>query len=91
MVKSLNHLGYFKFEQGRRSRGDVGRLAIGAAGDDLVAVAAVMELIDRLGFDPFDAGSLNAGLALQPNGPVFGKSHSADQLANLLWDEAACA
>jgi predicted dinucleotide-binding enzyme len=88
VVKSLNHLGYFKFEQGRRPRGAPGRLAMAAAGDDPVAVAAVMHLIDRLGFDPVDAGSLTAGLALQPGGPVFGISHNHDGLSNLLRSEA---
>ncbi|MCW2751159.1 MAG: oxidoreductase coenzyme F420-dependent, partial [Aeromicrobium sp.] len=52
VVKSLNHLGYFTFEQGRRPKGSPGRLAMAAAGDDPAAVAAVMQLIDRLGFDP---------------------------------------
>ena len=83
-VKSLNHLGYFKFEEGRRPRGAPGRLAMAAAGNDPAAVAAVMQFIDRLGFDAVDAGSLNAGFALQPNGPVFGISYSADDLSKLL-------
>ena len=90
VVKSLNHLGYFKFEQGRRPRGAPDRLAMAAAGDDPAAVAAVMQLIDRLGFDAVDAGSLDAGVALQPDGPVFGIAHSADELSNLLWSEASC-
>jgi predicted dinucleotide-binding enzyme len=88
VVKSLNHLGYFKFEQGRRPRGAPGRLAMAAAGDDPVAVAAVMHLVDRLGFDAVDAGSLTAGLALQPGGPVFGISHSHDALSKLLRSKA---
>ena len=88
VVKSLNHLGYFKFAERRRPRGAPGRLAMAAAGDDPVAVAAVMHLIDRLGFDAVDAGSLTAGLALQPGGPVFGISHSHDGLSNLLRPEA---
>ena len=83
VVKSLNHLGYFKFEQGRRPRGAPDRLAMAAAGDDPVAVAEVMQLIDRLGFDAVDAGPLTAGLALQPGGPVFGIAHSHDELSNL--------
>jgi predicted dinucleotide-binding enzyme len=84
VVKSLNHLGYFKFEEGRRPRGAPGRLAMAAAGDDPVAVAAVLQLIDRLGFDAVAAGSLTAGLALQPGGPVFGISHTRDGLSSLL-------
>jgi predicted dinucleotide-binding enzyme len=89
VVKSLNHLGYFNFEQGRRLRGAAGRLAIAAVGDDPGAVAAVMRLIDRLGFDAVDGGPLKAGLALQPGGPVFGISHSHAGMSNLLQSQAA--
>jgi predicted dinucleotide-binding enzyme len=55
-----------------------------AAGDDRSAVAAVIELIDTLGFDPVDAGNLESGMALQPGGPVFGAGHTAEELSNLL-------
>jgi predicted dinucleotide-binding enzyme len=84
VVKGLNQLGYFKFDQGRRPPGAPDRLAIAAAGDDPAAVAAVMGLIDRLGFDAVDAGSLDVGVALQPNGPVFGAAHRAHELTDLL-------
>jgi predicted dinucleotide-binding enzyme len=88
VVKSLNHLGYFKFEQGRRPQGAPDRLAMAVAGDDPLAVADVMQLIDRLGFDAVDAGSLGAGLALQPGGPVFGIAHNAAALSSILWNGA---
>ena len=84
VVKSLNHLGYFKFEKSRRPPGTPGRIAMAAAGNDRAAVAAVLQLIDTLGFDAVDAGSLEAGLALQPGGPVFGEGHSAKELSNLI-------
>jgi predicted dinucleotide-binding enzyme len=84
VVKSLNHLGYFKFDQSRRAPGTPGRIAMAAAGNDRAAVAAVLQLIDTLGFDAVDAGSLEAGLALQPGGPVFGEGHSAEELSNLI-------
>ena len=88
VVKSLNHLGYFKFDQGRRPRGAPDRLAMAAAGNDPDVVATVMHLIDRLGFDAVDAGPLDAGVALQPGGPVFGIGLSADKLTKLLSPEA---
>jgi predicted dinucleotide-binding enzyme len=84
VVKSLNHLGYFKFDMSRRPAGTPGRIAMAAAGSDRAAVAAVLQLIDTLGFDGVDAGSLEAGRALQPGGPVFGAGHSAQELSNLL-------
>lgn len=91
VVKSLNQLGYYEFETGRRPRGAPGRIAIAAAGDDRAAVAAVMQLIDRLGFDAIDAGALEAGRALQPDGSTFGASYSADELTNLLSPTASSA
>jgi predicted dinucleotide-binding enzyme len=91
VVKSLNHITYYKFDAGRRPHGTPGRIAIAAAGDDRAAVAAVMQLIDRLGFDAVDAGPLEAGLALEPNGSVFGVSYSADDLSNLLRPTASSA
>jgi predicted dinucleotide-binding enzyme len=88
VVKSLNHLGYFKFEQGRRRRGASDRIALAAAGNEPDTVGAVLQLIDRLGFDGVGAGSLEAGVALQPNGPAFGISHRVDQLLSLLGPDA---
>jgi predicted dinucleotide-binding enzyme len=61
-----------------------GRIAIAAAGNDRAAVAAVMQLIDRLGFDAVDAGPLEAGRALEPDGSLFGASYRADELASLV-------
>jgi predicted dinucleotide-binding enzyme len=84
VVKSLNHLGYFKFERSRLPRGMPGRIGMAAAGNDRSAVAAVLQLIDTLGFDAVEAGNLESGLALQPGGPVFGAGHSAEELSNLL-------
>lgn len=84
VVKSLNHLGYFKFDQAHRPPGAADRLAIAAAGNDPDAVASVMHLIDGLGFDPVSAGPLSAGVALQPGGPVFGIGYRADNLTNIL-------
>jgi predicted dinucleotide-binding enzyme len=89
VVKSLNHLGYFKFEKSRRPTGAPGRIAIAAAGDDTAAVTRVLELIDRLGFDPVNAGSLDAGRALEPDGLVFGAGHRAADLIKLVSREPA--
>jgi len=88
VVKSLNHLGYFKFEKSRLRHGTPGRIALAAASDDRDALVKVLQLIDDLGFDPVDAATLNAGLALQPGGPVFGAGQTAEELSNVLEREA---
>ena len=86
VVKSLNQLGYHQLEEHRRSEGARDRIAIGAAGDDRVAVDKVMRLIDRLGFDPVDAGPLKNGLALEPDGSPIAATFDADQLSKRVAD-----
>jgi predicted dinucleotide-binding enzyme len=85
VVKSLNQLGYHEFEEGRRPRGTADRLGMAAASDDREALSRVLELIDRLGFDPVDAGALEAGVALGPDGPAFGVGYGAEELSKLMW------
>ena len=84
VVKSLNQLGYHEFEEGRRAAGSPGRIAVAAAGDDPAALASVLQLIDRLGFDALPVGSLAAGVILGPDGAAFGVGYSAGELAVLL-------
>jgi predicted dinucleotide-binding enzyme len=84
VVKSLNQLGYHELEENRRPSGAPDRIAIGAAGDDRLAVRTVMRLLDRLGFDSVDAGPLKNGLALEPDGSPIATTYSADQLSKLV-------
>jgi predicted dinucleotide-binding enzyme len=84
VVKSLNQLGYHELDEHRRPHDAPDRIAVGAAGDDRAAVRAVMQLINRLGFDAVDAGPLESGLALQPDGSPFAVTHSAAELSKLL-------
>ena len=84
VVKSINQLGYHQLEENVRPKGALDRVAIGAAGDDRVAVRRVMRLLDRLGFDPVDAGPLVNGLALEPDGSPIAATYSAEELSSLL-------
>ena len=83
LVKSLNQLGYHELDEHRHPRGAPDRIAIGSAGDDRAAVAAVMRLIDRLGFDAVDAGPLENGLVLEPDGSPFAVTYEKDELREL--------
>ena len=73
VVKTLNHIGYHELEDRARPTGAPDRQAIGVAGDDPAAAAAIAGLVDRIGYDPVCLGSLRAGRVLQPGGPVFGQ------------------
>src|SRR2546427_7767904 len=65
VVKSLNHITYYKFDDGRRPQGAPGRIAIAAAGDDRAAVGPGVQPIDRLWCDPRRGGCLAAGRGLR--------------------------
>jgi predicted dinucleotide-binding enzyme len=84
VVKSLNQLGYHELEENGRSQGAPDRIAIGAAADDRLAIRKVMRLVDRIGFDPVDAGPLTNGLALEPDGSPIATTYSAVQLSKLI-------
>jgi predicted dinucleotide-binding enzyme len=84
VVKSLNQLGYHQLEENRRPKQAPDRIAIGAAGDDRFALKKVMRLLDRLGFDPVDAGPLKNGPALEPDGSPVAATYSADELSELV-------
>ena len=84
VVKSLNQLGYHQLEENRRPKRAPDRIAIGAAGDDRFAVKKVMRLLDRLGFDPVDAGPLKNGPALEPDGSPIAATYSENQLSKLV-------
>jgi predicted dinucleotide-binding enzyme len=72
VVKALNHIGYHELEDRSRPEGAPDRKAAGVAGDDPVAVGAIADLVDRIGYDPVRLDSLRAGRAMQPGNPVFG-------------------
>jgi 8-hydroxy-5-deazaflavin:NADPH oxidoreductase len=51
--------------------GTTGRIALPVAGDDDAAKAVVLRLVDELGFDGVDAGSLDESWRQQPGTPVY--------------------
>lgn len=65
------------------------RRALGIASDDGPAASRVAHLIDALGFDPVVLPSLRAGVILEPGGPVFNRSWTAGELADLAGGSAA--
>jgi 8-hydroxy-5-deazaflavin:NADPH oxidoreductase len=81
LVKAFNTLFYRRLE----SEGTPGRLAIPVAGDDAAAKAVVMGLIDEIGFDPIDSGSLaDGGRRQQPGTPVYNQAFSASEVKDAL-------
>lgn len=64
--------------------GAEGRIALPIAGDDPENKRVVFELIDALGFDPVDGGTLAESWRQQPGTPVYGKDLDAAGAAQAL-------
>ncbi|MCG2800405.1 MAG: NAD(P)-binding domain-containing protein [Cellulomonas sp.] len=84
VVKAFNHMGYHDLDEGPRPRGAEDRKAIAVAGDDPEAVSLVAGLVDDLGFDPVQAGTLADGVRLEPQAAAFGANVGADELRSLI-------
>ena len=65
-------------------QGTPGRIALSVAGDSLDAKAAVLRLIDDLGFDPVDGGDLDNSWRQQPGTPAYCRDLEAVALPRAL-------
>ena len=78
VVKAFNTMDAATLEEDGRPAGAHDRLVLFVSGDDELAKRTVLELIDEIGFDPVDTGTLSVGGRLQqPGGPLFGTSVTA--------------
>ncbi|MBI5159824.1 MAG: NADP oxidoreductase, partial [Micrococcales bacterium] len=84
VVKALGHLGYHDLEDESRPRGTPGRRAIAIAGDDADAVRTAARIVDRLGFDPVEAGPLAEGVRFEPFTELFGANAAAGEVRAML-------
>lgn len=78
VVKAFNTIQAARLEHDGLPAGAPGRRAVPIAGDDEKAKALVMELVDAMGFDPVDTGSLADGRRQQPGTPVYGAELDAE-------------
>src|SRR5689334_16456223 len=66
--------------------GTVGRIALPVAGDDGPGREVVHGIVEQLGFDPVDAGSIAESWRQQPGTPVYGKDFDAADTRKALAD-----
>ncbi len=85
LVKAFNAVRWDVLADEGRPRGAGGRLAVPLAGDDTEAKRAVATLIDEIGFDPVDVGSLaQGGRKIQPGAPVYVAHLTASEMVDRL-------
>jgi predicted dinucleotide-binding enzyme len=87
VVKAFNNIRAQHLMELGRPKGDPHRIALPVAGDDERGKSVVSGLIEELGFDPVDAGGLDATWRQQPGTPVYAADLNADGVRQAL-DEA---
>jgi len=77
VVKAFNNIYAAHLQNSGKPAGTKGRIALPVAGDDKAAKETVLNLIDELGFDGVDAGTLDESWKQQPGTPVYGSDFDA--------------
>ena len=79
-MKVFNNIYADHLENKGQPAGTPGRISLPVAGDDAAAKQKVMALVEALGFDAVDDGSLHESWRQQPGTPSYGADLPADQL-----------
>lgn len=84
VVKAFNTIYAQHLLERGRAADQTGRIALPVAGDDSSGKAVVLQVIDELGFDGVDAGTLADSWRQQPGTPVYGSDLNADKAQTAL-------
>ena len=84
VIKAFNNILAKSLLEKGVPRGTKGRIALSVAGDVLDAKAAVLRLVDELGFDPVDGGDLGDSWRQQPGTPAYCRDLEAAALERAL-------
>ena len=84
VVKAFNNIQAQDLLELGQPKGTHGRIALPVAGDDPAAKAVVLRLVDELGFDGVDAGTLDESWRQQPDTPVYGTNFDAEGVRRAL-------
>jgi 8-hydroxy-5-deazaflavin:NADPH oxidoreductase len=77
VVKVFNNIYAQHLLDRGKPAGAAGRIALPVAGDDTKAKSTVIRLLDELGFDGVDAGTLDESWRQQPGTPVYATDYDA--------------
>ena len=84
VVKAFNNIYAAHLLEKSKPKGTPGRIALPVAGDDPKAKAVVMQIVDEIGFDAVDAGTLAESWRQQPNTPVYAQDYDAEGVRGAL-------
>jgi len=89
VVKAFNNIQAQHLLELGKPAGAAGRIALPVAGDDPTTKHIVMGLVDELGFDPVDAGSIDESWRQQPGTPVYAADLDAAGVTKALAEASA--
>jgi predicted dinucleotide-binding enzyme len=84
VVKVFNSIFWKHLLEKGTPTGTPDRIALPVAGADGPAKQTVFDLVDQLGFDPVDGGSLEESWRQQPRTPVYIKDYDAEHAIQAL-------
>ncbi|MGA6840626.1 NADPH-dependent F420 reductase [Priestia megaterium] len=84
IIKAFNNLLAHTLENEGTPEGTSGRIAIAIAGNDLSQKQVIMDVVNELGFDAVDGGSLSDSWRQQPGTPAYCTELTKDELTNAL-------
>lgn len=84
VVKAFNNIYASHLRDRGQPQGAPDRIALPVAGDDQAAKSTVLGLVEELGFDAVDAGSLEESWRQQPGAPVYAADLDADGVRRAL-------
>lgn len=88
VVKAFNNIDFGRLTTSARSAGAADRSALPIAGDDAAAKRQVTQLLDILGYDAVDIGSLADSWRSAPNTPLYGRPYAPPQPQGMSLEEA---
>ncbi|MEV0558655.1 NAD(P)-binding domain-containing protein [Streptomyces sp. NPDC050597] len=87
LVKAFNNIDFRRLFTSARTVGAADRSALPVAGDDPAAKADVARLLDVLGYDAVDIGTLADSWRSEPNTPVYVQPYMAERPEGLSQEE----
>ncbi|MBT2255363.1 NADPH-dependent F420 reductase [Priestia megaterium] len=84
VIKAFNNLLAYTLENEGTSEDSSGRIAMAVAGDDPAQKQIVRDVVNELGFDAVDSGSLNDSWRQQPGTPAYCTELTKDELTKAL-------
>lgn len=84
VVKAFNNMTSYGMANNGKSKDAADRIALPISGDDAERKSVIIELVDELGFDAFDAGSLKESWRQDIGEPAYCTDSSVQELPGLL-------